>query len=344
MRKGPLNVFVNTTRAGRLARSDREEDTILFGYGEDCSPENAVSLTMPVRVDQYDAVGGLVPIFEMNLPEGLLRERLRNEFAKAIPEFDDLDLLSIVGSSQIGCLRYSSQPHLEESVPLQDLKEILTYRAAGLETVRARLSENRKLLVLDRFDLRPDGTYLGTEDFCVLEGRRAHGRYDGSYEAIARRICEFVSAGSLAHAREQFALSVAYSCAIENGDAHLKNFSVLYDSPEGEVRFAPTYDLVSTTVYIHRDSLALTLGGTKQFPSRAELIRFIRLVTAKGERGAIEVLERAADGVSASIREAQDYARKHPGARRFVDRLVESMSRGLARLGCTPKRGKSSSR
>ena len=43
---------------------------------------------------------------EMNLPEGPLRERLRVQFAKTIPEFDDLDLLQIVGTSQIGRLRY----------------------------------------------------------------------------------------------------------------------------------------------------------------------------------------------------------------------------------------------
>ena len=107
MKNGALNVFAGGARVGRLDRSDREEDAILFTTIPECAPQLAVSLTMPVRVDQYDAMGGLLPIFEMNLPEGALRERLRNQFAKAIPEFDDLDLLSIVGSSQIGRLRYS---------------------------------------------------------------------------------------------------------------------------------------------------------------------------------------------------------------------------------------------
>jgi len=402
MRKTPLNVFVQDVRVGRLIRSDREEDTVLFGYGERCLANHAVSLTMPVRADQYDAMGGLLPIFEMNLPEGSLKERLRNEFAKAIPEFDDLDLLGIVGSSQIGRLRYSSQEGLSEAVPSQDLEEMLSYQgtadlfahllerfarfsgisgvqpkvlvrdgrapaklahrgathivkafdgreypelaanelictrgaaAAGIDTVRSRLSANRKLLLTERFDLDPEGKYLGTEDFCVLEGRRAHGRYDGSYEGIARRIADFVSPGALAHAREQFALSVAYSCAIENGDAHLKNFSVLYDSPEGEVRFSPAYDLVSTTPYLPRDTLALTLGGTKQFPEREELVRFIRLVTAKGERGVLTMLEQVARGVRVAVREAREYGKKYAGARKFSDRLIEVMRRGVGRMG-----------
>ena len=401
MKKGALNVFANAAPAGRLTRSEREEDTILFTYDPDCPRENAVSLTMPVRADQYDAMGGLLPIFEMNLPEGSLKERLRNAFAKAIPEFDDLDLLSIVGSSQIGRLRYGAQAQFEEAVPAQDLAEVLTYRgaedlfsallerfarysgvsgvqpkvlvrdarspdkliyrgathivkafdpreypelaanelictrgaaAAGIVTPLLQLSRNRQLLVVERFDLKAGGGYLGIEDFCVLDGRRAHGRYDGSYEHIARRIGDFVSTGALRDAREQFALAVAYSCSIENGDAHRKNFSVLYEHPESAVRFAPVYDLVSTTPYIPRDTLALTLNGTKQFPSRAELVRFIRRVTSKSEHGAMELLDRVALGVGVAIKEAEKYGRRYPDARRFVERLVGGMRRGLGRL------------
>jgi serine/threonine-protein kinase HipA len=401
MKKGALNVFANATPAGRLTRSEREEDTILFAYGENCPRENAVSLTMPVRADQYDAMGGLLPIFEMNLPEGSLKERLRNAFAKAIPEFDDLDLLSIVGASQIGRLRYGLQAQLVEEVPALDLDEVLTYQgagdlfaslleqfarysgvsgvqpkvlvrdavapdklayrgathivkafdsreypelganelictrgaaAAGIVTPHVQLARNRQLLVVERFDLKPGGGYLGVEDFCVLDGRRAHGRYDGSYEGVARRIGDFVSAGALATAREQFALAVAYCCGIENGNAHRKNFSVFYDNPESEVRFAPVYDLVSTTPYLPRDTLALTLHGTKQFPSRDVLLRFIRTVTAKSERGAVDLLDQAASGVNVAIKEAGKYGRKHPDARKFVETLVGVMRRGVERL------------
>ena len=109
-------------------------------------------------------------------------------------------------------------------------------------------------------------------------------------------------------------MSVAYSCAIENGDAHLKNFGVLCDVPEDQVWL-----------------------GTKQFPTRPELIRFIRRVTSTGERAALEIIERVVNGVSLAIGAAQDYAQKHSGACKFADRLVDCLRRGLARLGCTPK-------
>jgi serine/threonine-protein kinase HipA len=345
--KAPLHVFTDSELAGTLTRSDVEEDTFLFDYRPGCVAEHAVSLTMPIRADQYDSSGGLLPIFDMNLPEGALRERLRLQFAKAIPAFDDVDLLGIVGASQIGRLRYSSRPALDASIPAQSLDEILTYRgaadlfahlldrfaiysgisgvqpkvlirdaehpdkvtvrgathivktfdpaeypelaanelictvgasAAGIVTARVRLSDNRRFLVVDRFDLTPDGRYLALEDICVLDGRRAHGRYDGSYEGIARRLSQFVSPSELTRAREQFALQVVYACAIGNGDAHLKNFSVRYRHPEDVVELAPAYDLVSTRPYLPRDSLALTMDGSKQFPDRQRMIRFVRHV------------------------------------------------------------------
>lgn len=402
MPEGGLKVFAGDARAGRLDRSDREPDTILFSYGQGCRPVDAVSLTMPVRTDQYDASGGLLPIFEMNLPEGALRERLQLRFAKAIPEFDHLDLLAIVGASQIGRLRYSRQEQLDESVPRQDLEEILTYRGtadlfahllerfathsgisgiqpkvmvrdekapdkladrgathivkaydsaeypelaanelictngaavAGIGTTRLTLSRNRRLLVADRFDLQPDGTYLGFEDFCVLSGLRAHGRYDGSYEGLARRMADFVSPRALPHAREQYVLMVAYSCAIENGDAHLKNFAVLYENTEREVRLAPAYDILSTTPYLPRDTLALTLNGTKTFPTRDSLKAFMKKVSGRSERATVDMLDRVANGVSAAIAEARVYGKKHAAASRFAQRLVEVMTRGLDRLG-----------
>ena len=57
MKKAALNVFACGARAGRLDRSDREEDEILFLYRPGCRAESAVSLTMPVRTDPYDARG-----------------------------------------------------------------------------------------------------------------------------------------------------------------------------------------------------------------------------------------------------------------------------------------------
>src|SRR5690606_4500284 len=98
------------------------------------------------------------------------------------------------------------------------------------------------------------------------------GRYEGSYELLARRIGEFADPAQTAAALEQFFMMLALSCAIENGDAHLKNFGVLYEDTASEVRLAPAYDLVCTTLYVARDVLALTLDDSKAFPDNKRLI------------------------------------------------------------------------
>lgn len=401
MKRAPLNVFADRIAAGTLSRSDVEQSSFLFAYATATPAERAVSLTMPVRADQYDSMGGLLPIFEMNLPEGALRARLQLQFAKAIPEFDDLDLLGIVGGSQIGRLRYARSTSLDEAVPEQSLEEILTYNgsadlfthllerfaahsgisgvqpkvllrdvvtpdrvtytgathivktfdpveypelaanehictlgaaAAGIATARVRLSHNRRMLAVDRFDFRPNGEYLGLEDFCVLDGRRAHGRYDGSYEGIAGRIGDFVSPLALSAAREQFALQVAYACAIGNGDAHLKNFAVTYRHPEDVVALAPAYDTVSTLPYLPRDTLALTLGGSKAFPDRKHLLRFVRHVTGKTGDAAGELLRQVAAGVTKARELSSEFGRQHKDARQFAESLGGALAKGLKRI------------
>jgi serine/threonine-protein kinase HipA len=87
---------------------------------------------MPVRVQSWDSKFGLLPIVEMNLPEGALRERLTRRFAKATGTFDDFDLLGIVGRTQIGRIRYSAlDQDLAEEVPFQSIDEILRARRDG---------------------------------------------------------------------------------------------------------------------------------------------------------------------------------------------------------------------
>jgi len=49
---------------------------------------------------------------------------------------------------------------------------------------------------------------------------------------------------------------IVLNCALHNGDAHLKNFAIVYDDVQGEARLAPVYDLVATSVYFPKDSLA----------------------------------------------------------------------------------------
>lgn len=125
-----IRVWSDGRRAGVLDRLAARGST--FAYEASASPDLAVSVTMPVRVQSWDGKFGLLPIFEMNLPEGALRARLTRQFAKATGTFDDFDLLGVVGRTQIGRLHYSGMDQdLTEEVPFQSIDEILRARRDG---------------------------------------------------------------------------------------------------------------------------------------------------------------------------------------------------------------------
>jgi serine/threonine-protein kinase HipA len=63
-------------RAGDL----RKEARFAFNYSTHQS-ECEISLTMPLRAESY-ASGALLPVFEMNRPEGYLLHKIEEAFAK----------------------------------------------------------------------------------------------------------------------------------------------------------------------------------------------------------------------------------------------------------------------
>ncbi len=138
--------------------------------------------------------------------------------------------------------------------------------AGGNATVVARLGADSRMLAVRRFD-GIDGRRLGIDDFTSLNGVTSDGKYSGSIEtSLFKTIGKFPGEGKNQIHEDMFRLCVT-NFALRNGDAHLKNFSVIYDDADrGPVGLAPAYDLVTTVAYIRNDLMALNLGGTKRWP------------------------------------------------------------------------------
>ena len=68
MRDDSLQVLVNAKEKGQLSL---EDENYIFNYNQ--KAENIVSLTMSIRSQSWTQ-NKLHPIFQMNLPEGALRE------------------------------------------------------------------------------------------------------------------------------------------------------------------------------------------------------------------------------------------------------------------------------
>lgn len=187
-------------------------------------------------------------------------------------------------------------------------------RLAGMQTPRFWLSERGDLFVMERFDLTASGR-LGFEDMAVLLGlnKDPHDnyKYSQSYETLAAVINEVCRQGDVLRELERFYSSVCLSVMVRNGDAHLKNFGVLYTHPGAleTVQLAPVFDVTTTTVYENYNpksgqslvdrTLAIKMNKAKAYPDRQQLIEFGRKHCGVANPGAI--IERISDAMSEAL-------------------------------------------
>ena len=105
--------------------------------------------------------------------------------------------------------------------------------------------------ITKRFDVKGDGTKFIQEDFAQITNRtkETHGesyKYEGSYHEIGELIRKYVPASMIAI--ENFFKIVLFNYVFSNGDAHLKNFSLIRND-FGEMELSPSYDLMSTIIH-----------------------------------------------------------------------------------------------
>ncbi|MCO4321705.1 type II toxin-antitoxin system HipA family toxin [Aliidiomarina quisquiliarum] len=144
---------------------------------------------------------------------------------------------------------------------------------AGVPVPEFYLSNDAALFIMKRFDITDTGDFLGFEDIGVLQARGREQKYEGSYEQMIKTISSFVSPQHKNDAMHSFFKMMVINQTLQNGDAHLKNFGVLYTNINN-IWLAPAYDVISTTAYIWNDSAALTLMGSRKWWSRKHLIKF----------------------------------------------------------------------
>lgn len=116
--------------------------------------------------------------------------------------------------------------------------------------------------ITKRFDIKQDGSKWGKEDFATLAGRTkdnagADFKYTYSYEAAAAIIRQYVPAWRVEI--EKFFIIVVFNYLFLNGDAHLKNFSLL-ESETGDYLLSPAYDLINTRLHVDDTDFALDKG------------------------------------------------------------------------------------
>lgn len=124
--------------------------------------------------------------------------------------------------------------------------------------------------LVKRFDRLEDGSKLQQEDFQQL--LQIDDKYDGSYERIANYIKEHSSVPVLDLIRLFERALLFYT--LGNGDAHLRNFSLLRSEEIG-YQLSPAYDIVNSRLVLpeEQEEVCLSLQGKKNRLSGRDFFR-----------------------------------------------------------------------
>jgi len=397
-----LDVYVNSTLVGTLTEEARAS---VFTYFPDVPAHNLVSLLLPVRAASYKWSAGLLPFFQMNLPEGYKKDLVRRLLG-AHADVSDMGLLALTGANSIGRVRVVPRGaslesaasnidmanllasvgarnnllrHLEagmtegvsgvmpktlakpddkatawtdefilktgpEDLPGLSINEYLCLevaRHAGLDVPETQLSEDGEVLAIRRFDRLKDGSRVAIEDFCALKGLDPVNKYKGTVEGLAKLSADYISLPFRKESARRLFTLLLVNYAVRNADAHLKNFAVMYTSPE-DVRLAPVYDIVTVPAYsqFSTDIPSLPLIGKRVWASGKLLRQYggARLSLSSADMAAC--VAQVTDAVRRVVPMVSEYANRYPEFRQIAKRMLNVWAQGLEDIKPDAKPGK----
>lgn len=199
------------------------------------------------------------------------------------------DRLSIPAANQLGDWIVKFPDAVYRDVPVNEFAAMTLARRVGIDCPAIELVHRDELppvpdvmwpgqeelaYAVARFDRTTQGHRVHIEDLAQVRGLYPHQKYQGSFETVGGLLYRGQDRKSL----REFVRRLVFNLLIGNGDAHLKNWSLIYRAGR-RPEISPAYDIVSTAGYYESsapDDLGLKLGGSK-LPRRVARSDFERL-------------------------------------------------------------------
>ncbi len=186
-------------------------------------------------------------------------------------------------------LKLVDQVPANEHLTMQIAQQIYGIKTAANALIFFQTGE--QAYITKRFDVREDGLKWAKEDFASLAGRSrdfdgSNYKYgDMSYQELAVIIQKYVGAYQIEI--EKFYKLILFNFLFSNGDAHLKNFSLL-ETEQGDYILSPAYDLLNTRLHVSDTVFAFKKGlfddGSVQNPTRKDFLKFGKAIGIKESR------------------------------------------------------------
>lgn len=154
----------------------------------------------------------------------------------------------------------ADQMPANEHVTMQIARQVYTIETA--ENALIFFKNGSPAYITKRFDVKADGSKWAQEDFASLGGRtpQTHGedfKYLGNYLELFKLLERYTPAYRV-ESIKLFKL-ILFNYLFSNGDAHYKIFSLI-ETPLGDYRLSPAYDLLNSRLHIDDNDFALEDG------------------------------------------------------------------------------------
>jgi serine/threonine-protein kinase HipA len=192
-------------------------------------------------------------------------------------------------------LKKVDQVPANEHLTMQIAKQVYGINTA--ENALIFFKDGTPAYITKRFDVKSDGKKWGKEDFASLAGKTRDNagydfKYNYSYEEAGLLIQKYVPAWRV-EIEKYFSL-IVFNYLFSNGDAHLKNFSLL-ESNSGDYLLSPAYDLINTRLHVDDTDFAMDKGlfvddyksefyKNKRHAGKTDFIEFARRIGVSESR------------------------------------------------------------
>lgn len=159
-----------------------------------------------------------------------------------------------------GAGKSRDQMPANEHVTMQIARQV--YGIETAENAMIFFNDGTPAYITKRFDVDSNGSKLAQDDFASLAKRtpQTHGehyKYIGNYLELFELMRSYLTTYRT-EAPKLFKL-VVFNYLFSNGDAHFKNFSII-ETPFGDYRLSPAYDLLNSRIHIEDKDFALDDG------------------------------------------------------------------------------------
>ena len=177
---------------------------------------------------------------------------------------------------------------------MQIAKQIFKIETA--ENALVFFKDGSQAYITKRFDYNANGEKLAVEDFASLLGKSPatdgeQYKYEGYYLELFDALKKYVPAWKV-ETPKLFTL-ILFNYLFSNGDAHLKNFSLI-ETQQGDFKLSPAYDLLNTKIHIEDADFALKDGLLPKSNSKGKVIDQLMVLGEKAgmtEKSIIKVLQ-----------------------------------------------------